>query len=206
MAKFGFKYEVETENVENQGGDFGLMPEMYAVLEVTACELDTQGDDPEDPDYVEAKLVIDVIEPEEFKGRKMWAYWPIRDNIRGQDNKRFFKYGKPNFDRLTKAVGIDGDPEDTDDLLFKQFVAKVGVNVGGPDGKGGTYKDKNEIKKFFFPNEPDKYPEIGVIAGGVTARPATPANDNRAAANTNSRPAPAAAAAGSKPWSKAKAG
>lgn len=198
MAKLGFGYKVETENKDNQmGGDFEIMPEMHAVLEATAMDLDIQGD-PDSPDYVEAKIVFDVIEPEQFKGRKMWAYWPILDNIKGQDNKRFAKFGKPNFDRLCLAIGIDGEPDDTDDLLFKQFVAKVGINVGGPNPAGGMYKDRNEIKKFFFPTEPEKYPEIGVIAGPATPKPA---NDNTKAANTNTATKPPAAA-GAKPWAK----
>lgn len=204
MAKIGFGYQVEEENLNNQGGgDFELMPDMHAVLEASAADLDIRGEDESDPDYVEIKLVFDIVEPEQFKGRKLWAYWPILDKIRGAENKRFSKFGKPNFDRLCAAIDLPGNPDDTDDLLFKQFVAKIGTNVGGDDGKGGKYKDKNEIKKFFFPSAPDSYPEIGVIEGG--AKP-TAANDNKPAARpTASRPAAAQAPArepGSKPWAK----
>lgn len=193
MAKIGFKYEVEAENI-NSGGDFDIMPDMYAVLEASAADLDIKGDDPENPDYVEIKLAFDIVEPEQFKGRKVWAYWPILDNIRGAENKRFSKFGKPNFDRLCAAIDLPGNPGDTDDLLFKQFVAKIGTNVGGPDGKGGTYKDRNEIKTFFFPSKPESYPEIGVIAGA-----AKPANDNKPAAAAAKEPAKPA---GGKPWAK----
>lgn len=196
MAKFGFKYEVDVDNTENQGGgDFDVMPDMYARLEVSAAELKPTKDER----GTQAVLVIDVVEPEEFKGRKLWAYWTIQHED-GQDNRQFAKFGKPMFDRLCRAVDVP-EPEDTDDLLFKTFVAKVGFSKGGDkkDASGkviGQYADKNEIKTFFYGDEPDKMPEIGIIAGAPK-----PANDNRPAAPATT----AAKPAGAKPWSKAKA-
>lgn len=198
MAKFGFDYQVDVENTENQGGDFGLLPEMYARLEVSACDLkptkDTRG--------TEAALVIDVIEPEEFKGRKIWAYWTI-DHPDGKVINKAFGYGKAQFDRLCRAVGVPF-PEDTDDILLRAFVAKVGVKAGGPKDGGGFYKDKNEIKHWYYDDDDAKepIPEIGVIEGAAPAA----ANDNRPAANDNrpaAKPAPARAA-GSKPWANKK--
>lgn len=185
--KLGFGYTVNEENITNQGGDFELLPDMNAVLEVTAADLEFKGD-PEDPDEVQAKLVIDVKEPAEYAGRKLWAYWLIHDKA---NSNRYAKFGKPNFDRLTKAVGIEGDPDDTDDLLFKEFVARIGTSVGGPKPDGGKYNDRNEIKKFYFPSEPEKYPEIGVIAGAVQAKPVEA-----------KKPVAQAPTAGKKPWAK----
>lgn len=196
MAGFGFKYEVDVENTENQGGDFELMPEMYAVLEVSAADIE----DTKDSQGKQVKLVIDVVEPEEFKGRKLWAYWVIHHE--DPENGQYKKFGKPNFDRLCRAIEVS-DPEDTDDLLFKQFAAKVGISVGKDDGKGGRYKDKNEIKTFFYPDQPEKMPVIGVIEGG--AKPTRPAaNDNKPAGRpTAARPAAAPAReSDSKPWAK----
>jgi len=201
MAKFGFDYKVDAENTENQGGgDFEVMPEMYARLEVSAAELKPTKDEK----GTQAVLVIDIVEPEEFKGRKMWAYWTIQ-HADGQDNKQFAKFGKPMFDRLCRAVDVP-EPEDTDDLLFKTFVAKVGISKGGDKPGGGKYSDKNEIKTFFYDDEPDKMPEVGIIGGGA-------ANDNRASANDNASSARStqsggstatkpAAAAGNRPWKK----
>jgi hypothetical protein len=205
MAKLD-NYKVDIDNTENQGGgDFELMPEMNAVLEASAIDLR----DTRDERGTEAVIVLDIVEPEEFKGRKLWAYWIISHQD-GAENKRYFKFGKPMFDRLCRAVDVP-EPEDTDDLLFKQFVAKIGISKGGDkkDERGavvGKYDDKNEIKTFFYPDQSDKYPEIGVIEGG--AKPAA-ANDNKPASRpTASRPAAAQAPArepGSKPWAKAKA-
>ena len=192
MAKFGFEYKVDVDNTENQGGgDFEVMPEMYAVLEVSAAELKPTKDE----NGIQAVLVIDVVEPEQFKGRKMWAYWTIQHN--DPDNKQYAKFGKPMFDRLCRAVDVP-EPEDTDDLVYKSFVAKVGISKGGDKPGGGKYNDKNEIKTFYYNDEPDKMPDIGVIAGGATG---APANDNKPAANTNTTAA--AKPAGSRPWKKA---
>lgn len=189
MAKFGFDYQVDVENTESQGGDFEIMPEMYAVLEISAAELKPTKDER----GVQAALVIDVVEPEQFKGRKMWAYWTINHQD-GADNKQYSKYGKPMFDRLCRAIDL-AQPDDTDDLLFKTFTAKVGISKG-TDG----HKDKNEIKTFYFPDEPEKIPAIGIIEG---ARPATPASRPAAARPANDNAAPRAA--GAKPWGAKKA-
>lgn len=189
MANFDFEYTVDAENTENQGGDFSIMPEMYARLEVSAFDLR----DTKDQKGKEAVLVFDVIEPQEYKGRKIWAYWVIAHQD-GQANGQYFKFGKPNFDRLCRAADI-AVPGNTDDFLFKSFTAKVVVKLGGANPAGGKYKDKNEIGKFFYDDEPDKLPEIGVI-GAVAANDNAPAP--RAAA-----PAPKPAAApGAKPWAK----
>ena len=200
MAKFGFSYEVDVDNTENQGGDFEIMPEMNALLQVESATLKIEGDE-ERPDSVEAQLTFEIIEPEEFKGRKLWGYWLIYHKD-GSANNRFFKFGKPNFDRLCRAIEL-GEPDDTEDLLFKPFAAKVGISIGGEkkDSTGkvvGQYKDKNEIKKFFYPDQPETIPPFGVIEGAARPAPKPAANDNR-------RPAPAAAATkepGSKPWAK----
>ncbi|UXN70938.1 hypothetical protein N8A98_07045 [Devosia neptuniae] len=192
MAKFGFKYEVDVEATENQGGSFELLPEMFARLEVSACDLE----DTQDKKGTQAKLVVDVIEPEEFAGRKLWFYWTI-DHADGKVVNKGFGYGKAQFDRLCRAVG-EAEPDDTDEILFKPFVAKVGIAKGKPDGKGGMYKDKNQIERWFYTDDDAKepVPEPGVIEGG--AKPA--------AANDNARPAaaaaPAAKPADSKPWTK----
>lgn len=201
MAKFGFEYKAEAESAENQGGGgFELLPEMYAVLEATAAEIA----DTSDNQGKQVKMVFDVLEPEQFKGRKIWAYWTIRHEDPAKLKNKY--NGKPKFDCFCMSVDVP-EPEDTDDLLFKQFVAKIGISKGG-DKKDkatgaviGKYNDKNQLDEFFFPSAPENYPEIGVIAGGATG---APANDNRPAANTNTRTAaPATKKPGETPWQAA---
>ncbi len=205
MAKLGFDYQVDSDT-DKQGGSGGILPHMYARLQVeSATPTDTK-----DAKGTQVELTFEVIEPVEFASRKFWAYWTVAHADGYQHGA--YKYGKPMLDRLVRATGNDAeefskDP-DTDHLLFKSFVAEVGIQVGNKKPEGGFYKDKNQIDKFFFEDAgaKDPVPELGVIGDGTQGkklnedRPAAaPANDNRPAA---AKPAAAAAAApaGRRPW------
>lgn len=209
MAKLGFDYQVDTDT-DNQGGGGGLLPHMYARLQVeSATPTDTK-----DNKGTQVELTIEVVEPAEFAGRKFWAYWTVAHADGYQHGA--YKYGKPMLDRLVRATGNDPDEfsrdPDTDHLLFKSFVAEVGIQIGNPKSDGTFYKDKNQIERFFFEDAGAKVPvpELGVIGDGTQGKkrkePAA-ANDNRApAANDNRQQQaasrPAAAATGSRPWGK----
>lgn len=205
MAKIGGNYESDFDNTENQRGSGGLLPHMYAAIQAESIDL------PETKDGLgnRANIAFEVIEPEEFKGRKFWADWTI---LHPEEFKnKGYSYGKPMFDRFGRAVGerITADT-DTDDLIFKGFVAEIGIQIGNPvPGKPGEfYKDKNQIDRFFYTddNAKEPIPELGVIGdgtqgkkrnepapqGATVTRAQAPANDNRAAAP--------AKAAGAKPW------
>jgi hypothetical protein len=210
LAKIGNNYEAEFENTEKQGGGGGILPHMYALLQAESINLP----DTKDSKGVQAEITFEVIEPEEFKGRKFWAYWTIVH----ADGYQFgaYKYGKPMFDRFGRAVGEEITANtDTDDLLFKSFAAEIGIQVGNavPGKPGEFYKDKNQIERFYYTdaNAKEPIPEFGVIGDGTQGKkrneaPAA-ANDNRAArapANDNRQAAaaPAAAAVGAarRPW------
>lgn len=203
MARLGFEYKVDIDGTE-VSGDFSLMPDMIAVLEATAIDLLPHKDasqhsiDNGDPDCVQANVTIEIIEPEEFKGRRIWAYWTIRHT---NPENGSFKFGKRQFDKFCRAVHVEF-PEDTDELRLRAFPAKIGTSKGGPKPGGGTYDDKNEIKDFFFTDEraTKPVPEIGVLANQpARAAPAKPANDNKPAARPTA--AAAAPAAGARrPW------
>lgn len=206
MAKIGNDYSAEFENTEKQGGGGGILPHMYARLQAEAIDLPKTKDE----QGYQAAITFEVVEPEEFKGRKFWAYWTIIHPDGYQLGA--YKYGKPMFDRFGRAVGeeITAD-SDTDDLLFKTFVAEIGIQVGGPvAGKPGEfYKDKNQIERFFYSDADAKepIPEIGIIGDGTQGKKrneAPAANDNRRPAANENKPAAAAtsAAAGGarRPW------
>ena len=204
MAKIGNNYEAEFENTEKQGGGGGILPHMYALLQAESIELPKTKDER----GYQAEITFEVVEPEEFKGRKFWAYWTIVHPDGYQLGA--YKYGKPMFDRFGRAVGeeITADT-DTDDLLFKTFVAEVGIQIGGAKGDGTFYKDKNQIERFFYndANAKEPIPELGVIGDGTQGkkrnedRPA--ANDNKPAASAAPRQQAAAAGGpGRKPWGK----
>lgn len=190
MARLGFEHEVDIENTVSN--DFGIMPEMIAGMEATAIDLIQTKDN--DPEGLQANITFEVLQPDEFKGRKIWAYWTIRHS--DPENKGL-KYGARMFDSFCRAVHVM-KPEDTDELILKAFPAKIGISEGQAKPGGGKYNDKNQISEFFYTDDKatKPVPEIGVIAGGKTPS-ATPANDNRPAAK------PAAAAPAKKnPWAK----
>lgn len=210
MARLGFEYEVDFDGTDKQGGG-GLIPHSY-------CKIWAEAITPKPTDDgkgYQVEITFEVQEPEDLKGKKFWAYWTIvhADGFsHGQ-----YKYGKPMFDRLARAVEVNVTADtDTDEMLFKTFVVEIETQEGGvkKDGSGDRYKDRNQIGKFFFEdgNAKEPVPQIGLIGDGTKTRPpfsggakAAPANDNRRpAANDNARPAAAAAATGgvkkSMPW------
>ncbi|MFC3206843.1 hypothetical protein [Aquamicrobium soli] len=191
MANLGVKFEATTEETENQGGSYEPLPHMYAELWATAMDLD----DTKDKRGTQAAINFEVTAPEEWKGKSFKEWWTI-DHADGSANNSYWKFGKPQLSRFGRAVGVKIGPDtDTDDLTFKTFVAEVNYQPERPDGKGGTYKAKNQIGRFFYTDDAAKepVPELGVIEDKPK-----PANDNRApAANDNSKPA---AAAKKTPW------
>lgn len=208
MAKIGNNYEADFENTEKQGGGGGILPHMYALIEAETINLT----ETKDSKGWQAEITFQVVEPAEFNGRKFWAYWTIVHADAYQYGA--YKYGKPMFDRFGRAVGeqITADT-DTDDLLYKSFVAEIGIQIGNAKGDGTFYKDKNQIEKFYYTDDKatEAVPELGVIGDGTQGKKRNEqvaANDNRAsAANDNrqaARPAGTAAAGGAKknPWSK----
>ncbi len=195
MAKIGgttgADYQADFDSTEKQGGSFQLLPHMYALLRAESIELketkDTLG--------WQAAIAFEVVEPAEYASQKVFQYWTIV-HPNGADKQ--YRFGKAKFDSFGRAIGVQIDADtDTDDLMFRTFVAEVDIEIGKADGKGGFYKDRNAIKKFFYTDADAKepVPELGVIGEA--------ANDNTPTARTAGRPVAAAAQqrpAGEKPW------
>ena len=208
MARLGVKVEVTEEGTE-QRPQYSNLPNGTYLLHMEAAEVIEKNEGASDHSIM-VKSTFEVLEPEQFNGRKLFNNYNLKN--KSADAQRI---GNEQFQRLLRAMGIDelSEDADTDELLFVSFVATIGL---GKDSKeknaDGTpvYPGRPEIKTYHFPTNndgsPAVMPEIGIAANQpATARPATPANDNRAAANTNSRPAPAAAERET-PWKKKKAG
>lgn len=210
MARLGFEYKVDTDT-DKQGGGGGLLPHMYARIQVESA---TQSET-DDQKGIKVDFTFEVMEPVEFAGRKFWGDWTVA-HADGYQHGRY-KYGKPMLDRLVRATGNDPDEfsqdPDTDHLMFKSFVVEIGINIGAPNKTkpGEFYKDKNQIERFYFEDSGATMPvpELGVIGDGTqgkkpnSASSPTPANDNRPAARAANDNAPAAAKpAGAKPWGK----
>lgn len=118
------------------------------------------------------KLTIDVLAPEEFKGRKIFTNMNVAN-----DNPVAEKIGKEDLAKMCRAIGIS-TITDSEEMHFKKFSAKVGLEKPQPG-----YDARNKIIKYHFPDE-GAIPEAKVSDVQPAAndnRPA-PANDNKAAA------------------------
>jgi hypothetical protein len=162
---------------------------MHALIWVEALEIKPL----DDSKGYQAALTFEVVEPEEFKGKQFREWWTIIHQDGFNDGK--FKFGKPRFDRLGRAVGVVINADtDTDDLVRKTFVIETGLNKGGfKKTNGDVTKDNNQIAKFFYSDDdaPEPIPALGLIGDGEfapqAARPAAKAANNNqpAAANSN---------------------
>ena len=180
MAALGSRFDAKS--VDTTQRDFENLPPGDYVLEVEKSEVTAT----KDGNGEILKLVYNVIEPGVFKERKIFGNINlINANVQAQE------IGKQELARLCRAVGL-GEIDDSEELHFKSFTAKVGLSKPRTGKDGKTYEPRNEIKKFYFPDE-----------GAVPEAKAQPvaANDNRASANDNQpAAAPAAPARGSRPW------
>lgn len=185
MAALGKRFDA-TEHDTTQS-DYSELPNGIYKLEIEASDVNT-GDK-----GTGLKTTMVVVEPEQYKGRKLFNYYNLEHS-----NADAQRIGQAQFASLCRAIG-KSEVEDSEDLHFHVFTAKIGL---GKPSKDGKYPARAEIKRYFFEDE-GELPEPAIDAVQPTSTPAA-ANDNRRpAANDNARPAAAAATAGKKnPWSK----
>lgn len=192
MAKFGVNVAV-TEESTVQRAQYENLPNGNYLLQMEAGEIVEKNEG--QPDHsIMLKSTFEVVEPEEFAGRKLFGNYNLKNK-----SEIAQKIGNEQFQCLLRAleIGEITEDSDTDDLLFKSFVASVGLGKDSKDKNAdGTpvYPAKPEIKRYWFPDE-NNAPELGVTTP-------KPANDNRPAANDNAPKAAPAKAAGAKPWAK----
>jgi hypothetical protein len=112
---------------------FDLLPAGTYAVEITDSEIvDTKRGDGK-----LLKLTLDVIDPGEFVGRKLWS----RLNLRNP-NPEAERIGQAQLSQLCRAIGI-GTLADTDELIGRLVRCKVTIRKG--DEK---YGDQNEVKAF----------------------------------------------------------
>jgi hypothetical protein len=136
------------------------------------------------------KTTLVVIEPEDYKGRKLFNNYNLENK-----NPVAQEIGQKQFASLCRAIG-ESTVEDSEDLHFKAFVAKIGLGKASADGK---YPARAEIKSYFFPDDDKEVPAPAIDANQPAAAP-KPANDNRPAASNDNRTAAAAATGAKRPW------
>lgn len=158
------------------GGDFDPIPEGDYMLEITESDV---GPTKSGTGKV-LKFSTKVIEGE-YTGRMIWGNINLVN-----ESAKAMEIGQGQFAALRKAVGVR-DPQESEELHFRAFKAKVGIEPAK-----GDYKAKNVIKKFYFEDD------------SVPADKAAPkaANDNKKAANDNKPPVEQAA---TRPWNQKKA-
>lgn len=170
MAALGQSYNPDAEP---SSGSFEPLPAGDYTLEIVESDYTANAKG----NGMVLKLTTQVVDGE-FANRKLFVNLNLEhENEKAQD------IAQREFAALRRAVGVL-NPNDSEELHFKAFVAKVGVEKRKDNGEL-----TNRVKQYYFEGE-----------GGGT--PAV-ANDNRPSANDN-RPAAqeprATGTAGKRPW------
>jgi len=194
MASIG-KFSATEHDTEQR--DYENLPDGIYALEVTQSEVapTSKGDG------TILKLRYGVIEPEEYKNRLIFGNITLEN-----PNAQAQEIGQKQLASLCRAIGLS-EIEDSDELHFQRFVAKVGLSKERKVGDK-VYSPRNEVKRFYFPDAEDM-PEIGITApkaANDNVRGAAPANDNRpASGDARTTGNGGAAATKSRPWGNKRA-
>lgn len=180
MAGLGQKFDATAHDTEQK--DYDELPNGIYKLEIEASEVKETSTG----SGTILKVVNTVVLPQEYFGRKLFNNYNLENK-----NAQAQEIGQKQLASLCRAIGVSGI-EDSDELHFKPYIAKVGL---GKRSKDGQYPARAEIKKYYFPDS-DDVPKPSVDA----VQPVKAANDNRPAANDN-KPAAAATSGGkARPW------
>jgi len=188
MANIG-KFSATEHDTEQR--DYENLPDGIYALEVTQSEVAATAKG----DGTILKLRYGVIEPEDFKNRLIFGNITLEN-----PNAQAQEIGQKQLASLCRAIGLS-EIEDSEELHFQRFVAKVGLSKERKVGDK-VYSPRNEVKRFYFPDT-DDMPEIG-ITSNASPRTHVPANDNtppRGDARTTGNGG-AAASGKSRPWGK----
>lgn len=180
MAQLGQKFDATAHDTE-QRGDYEELPNGIYELEVEASDVTPT----KDGRGTILKTTMVVIRPESHAKCKLFTNYNLEN-----PNAQAQEIGQRQFASLCRAIGV-GEVEDSEELHFHAFMAKIGL---GKPSKDGQYPARAEIKKYFFADEGD-LPEPMIDDNQPKVAPA-PANDNKPATATTAK------AAGSRPWPK----
>lgn len=185
MAQLGKKFDATAHDTEQR--DYEELPNGIYQLEIEASDVTETSTG----SGAILKTTMVVVAPEDYKGRKLFTNYNLENK-----NPKAQEIGQRQFASLCRAIG-ESEVEDSEDLHYKVFTAKIGL---GKPSKDGQYPARAEIKRYYFPDE-GNVPEPEIDAN-QPSKPAAPANDNRQAASNDNAPAAASAASGGKkrPW------
>lgn len=185
MAVLGSKFNAHDHDTE-QRGDYEELPNGIYALEIEASDVvPTKAGT-----GTILKTTSVVLEPEDFKGRKLFTNYNIEN-----PNSQAQEIGQRQFASLCRAIGIT-EVEDSEQLHFHRYVVKVKL---GKPSKDGQYPARAEIATYYFPDQ-GNVPEPA-IDESQPARVQPAANDNRPAARPAAQQQAAAGGAAKKrPW------
>lgn len=192
MARLGTTFKATDYDTEQN--DFELLPNGTFKLEVTGSEVKEEGNN------ITLALTYDVIEPEQYKSRKIFAYIDLQHNEAANQER-----GQREFAKLCRAVSLS-DVDDSEELHFLPFFAKIKKGEAGVSKAGRPYKARNSIQRFFYPTDDQGNPVEAPVPSVDEVHP-TAANDNRPASRAPAGQQQAAAAgkpAGARPWGAKK--
>jgi hypothetical protein len=186
MASLGQKFNAQDHDTTQT--DYAELPNGIYVMEVEASDVVPT----KDGKGTILKVTNSVIEPEDYKGRKLFNNY----NLENQ-SAQAQEIGQKQFASLCRAIGVS-EVEDSEDLHFKAYTVRVAL---GKPSKDGQYPARAEIKRYYFPDE-GELPPAAIDETQPASKPAAANNNQRPAANDNrtAAAAPKAAAGGSKPW------
>lgn len=189
MAQLGTRFKAQDHDTTQN--DFTPLPDMIADLEIIQSEVKETST--KNGNGKMLMLRYSIVEPEDYKGRLVFGNITLEhDKAETQD------IGQKAFARLCRALEVS-EVEDSDELHFKTFRAKIGMGKPSKDKNADgspVYPAKNELKTFYYPDEGDM-PEVGVLGSAPT-----PANDNRPAPRAANDNQAAATGGKSRPWGK----
>lgn len=184
MANLGTKFNAQDHDTEQR--DYEELPNGIYSLEIEASDVAPN----KAGTGTVLKTTMSVIEPESYKGRKLFTQFNIE-----HDSPQVQEIAQRQFASLCRAMSIDS-VEDSEQLHFLAFTAKVGL---GKPSKDGQYPARAEIRRYYFPDE-GNVPAPEIDANQPAPQPAA-ANDNRrTAASNDNKPAAAAAGTTRRPW------
>lgn len=172
-----------------------LLPFGDYLMELSGIEVKEDGDN------IAHAYTYEVLEPEEFKKRRVWDWIDLQNP--GLEWK--VKKGLARLANLCDSIGYDaaqeGRLEDDEVLMYRAFMGKVVQEPGGVSKAGKEFKPKNVVSRFYKPDDHDAPKGASIYADQPALSQPRPANDNKPAA-TQQTSRPAAAATGSRPWGK----
>lgn len=171
------KFDPTQHDTDSQGGgSYENLPDGIYKLEITSSSSNEEHDGNDNLVKYVLKVTYEVIEPEDYKGRKVFGNF----NLVNKSDKAQ-EIGNRDFAKLCRALDQSEPPDNSEDLHFREFFAKIGVDKGG-----NGYSPKNEIKTYYYPTDKDGNAQPAPTPEITGPETKAPANDNRKpAANDN---------------------